>query len=56
MKEEYKVGTTIKDGSGNEWVIADKYENGEWLELGLFEKKTGKDGTLRVKNPNNIVH
>lgn len=46
--EEIQVGKTIKDGSGNEWVIARRYINDKFTDLELINKITGETGSLRL--------
>ena len=46
----YKVGNKIKDGDGNEWVIARIYRQEDgWYDLELINVETGATGELRVK-------
>lgn len=45
----YKVGEKIKDGAGNEWVIARIWPQGKWNDLDLIHTATGERGSVRVR-------
>ena len=49
-KEKYIVGHSIKDGDGNEWVIAQKWVHEKWTDLALLHKSSGERSSLRVRN------
>ena len=44
-----KVGDTIKDGDGNEWVVSQLWLNGEYTDYALFHRETGAEGNIRLK-------
>jgi hypothetical protein len=44
-----KVGEKIKDGAGNEWVIAEAWLNGVYTDYKLLHTETGIEGSLRIK-------
>ena len=46
-----RVGDIIKDGDGNDWLVAASWVRDEWTDYRLIHKETGAEGALRLRIP-----